>query len=67
VEVWIGTLEGVEPPAQGRDRRAAKSGKRFNSLSVHGLSEAIAFTGEEMHCTKGSNASRSIAVYFFRS
>ncbi len=47
--------------------RTVKSGKRFNSSSVHGSFEGTVLTGEETHWVKGSNASRSMAAYFFRS
>ena len=66
--VRIEVKAATAPLIQVRDRaRAIKSGKRFNSSSVHESFEGTVLTGVEMHCAKGSNASRSIAAYFFRS
>ncbi len=67
-DMRIEVVEAAAPLVQVRDSaRAVKSGKRFNSSSVHGSFEGTVFTGGEMHCAKGSNASRSMAAYFFRS
>ena len=50
-----------------RSARGAKRGKRFNSSSENGSFKHLMSTAFGAHCTNGSNASRNIAAYFFRS
>jgi hypothetical protein len=47
--------------------RGAKRGTRFNFSSENGSFKQLMSTAFGARCTDGSNASRNIAAYFFRS